>query len=1116
LAFCGCVSHPLPPFELLAPLARGGMAEVWQGRHIDLDLPVAVKVVDAARANDAEFQQLFAEEVRAVASLDHPGVVWVHDYGRIPQNLGAASGGRLVPGSPYLVMELATGPSLSRWRPPDWPALRDLLQRLLAALAHCHARGVVHRDLKPSNVLPFGGTDERPEWKLTDFGIAWLGAQRDKGKRGVAVGSPSTMAPEQATAQWRDLGPGTDLYALGCIAWWLSTGHPPFRGADPLETMKMQVYEDLPPFRPTLAVPPGFSLWLRTLLQKRPEDRMACAADAIEALSRVEGEPSVVEFHPRPRRKIQLLGAGLGLYGLRPVPLVGRRQERHALQSAFGKVASGSGALTVVLHGEAGLGKSRLARWAAERGAEEGLSDVVHVTHGATPGPNDGLAGAIARHTGTLGMERTDRIQRLERLLERALPNSPREAHALAELIEPASDEERDEDRKHVALGSAEARHAIARRYLELRAAQRPVLLIIDDIHRHADSAAFVHSLLAWQEVRPSRILVVGTARSDERLLADVEANLDLLLAHPRTRSLHLGPLEDADLTELVEGLLLLDKSLAHQVVKRAEGNPMFAVELVGDWVERGVLRPTLGGWRLARGERAPIPDDLQDLWLTRVDAVLGESDRSDRVSVELAAALGQEFDTSDWVAACRQLGLVPRPDPLSALADARLLERTQAGWRFVHGLLVEALRRRAATDGRALRQHAACAAALRGRSSSPSRELRHRIAVHMLGAHRHAEALPLLESIASELESVAEPGQLAAVLDAMDQAVEALGPVGGDDTTVRAMTSLWIHRARLALFQARAEDARRSILGALDMARSGGWADLELRALLQAAIVSLVGGKPEAAENFARDGLALAEERGDRWRRARLLHRMATAANLQGRPEKSVRLYGEARLGYQEVGDPFLEAYMLVGLAHALARLERVEEAEALLHESILANRRLGQQMRCGDAHVLLGEFMRQQGRDREARENYQEGTRLYRAVGNWIGLPSVLANLAVMAMKANNHTDAEPLLDEALTILRASPRSQQRTLIEVLRVANLANVDRWDPAQKRLAEFDKDLRERNLADGDTAWALEVMGDRGMSDHTELARTAYSLAEWMFLELGRMRDARRISSKLE
>lgn len=1105
----------LPPFELTAPLARGGMAEVWQGRHVELDLPVAVKVVDAKRANEAEFQELFGEEVRAVASLDHPGIVWVHDYGRIPAALGGQSGGRLVPGSPYLVMELATGPSLGKWKPPDWAALRDLLHTLLAALAHCHARGVVHRDLKPSNVLPFGGTPERPEWKLTDFGIAWLGAERDKGKRGVAVGSPTTMAPEQATAQWRDLGPHTDLYALGTIAWWLATGKPPYRGADPLETMKMQVYEDLPPFRPTLNVPPGFSLWLRTLLQKRPEDRMPCAADAIEALTRVEGEPSVVAFHRPPRRKIQLLGAGLGLYGLRPVPLVGRKEERRVLQSSFGKVAGGSGSLTVVLRGEAGLGKSRLARWAAERGAEEGLADVVHVTHGATPGPNDGIAGAIARHTGSLNLDRKERVKRLERLLERVLPNSPREAHALAELIQPATDDERDDERKHVELGSPEARHAIARRYLELRASQRPVLLVIDDIHRHADSAAFVHSLLAWQEIRPSRILVVATLRSDEHLLPEVEANLDLLLSHPRVSSLHLGPLEDADLTELVEGLLLLDKSLAQQVVKRAEGNPMFAVELVGDWVERGVLRPTLGGWRLARGERAPIPDDLQDLWLTRVDAVLGDANRSDRVSVELAAALGQEFDTSDWVAACRQLGLVPRPEPLSALADARLLERTQAGWRFVHGLLVEALRRRATTEGRAERQHTACAASLRLRSSSPSRELRYRIAVHLLEARQHEEALPLLESIASELESVAEPGQLAAVLDAMDRTVESLGPVGGDDVAMRAMISLWIHRARLALFQARAKDAKHSITGALDMARSGGWDDLELRALLQAAIVALVGGNPEQAEGFAREGLALAEARGDRWRRARLLHRMATAANLQGRAETAVRLYGEARLGYQEVGDRFLEAYMLVGLAHALARLDRLDEAEQLLLESILANRRLGQQMRCGDAHVLLGEFMRHQGRLAEAREHYAEGTRLYRAVGNWIGLPSVLANLAVMDMKAGCHTDAEPLLEEALTILRASPGSQQRALIEILRVCNLTAVDRWEPAEKRLAELDVDVRKRMLADGDTAAELVQMGDRALQDRPALARRGWLLAEWMYAELGRMKDAADVRKRL-
>src|SRR5262245_17883180 len=130
------------------------MAEVWRGVHRERGVPVAVKVLTGERARSERFHGFFRNEVRSVAGLDHPNIVHVLDHGEIGGDVARAAGGRLVAGSPYLVMEWASSGSLAR-RPPvtTWRELWTIAQALLEALAHAHARGVIHRDTKPGHVL---------------------------------------------------------------------------------------------------------------------------------------------------------------------------------------------------------------------------------------------------------------------------------------------------------------------------------------------------------------------------------------------------------------------------------------------------------------------------------------------------------------------------------------------------------------------------------------------------------------------------------------------------------------------------------------------------------------------------------------------------------------------------------------------------------------------------------------------------------------------------------------------------------------------------------------------------------------------------------------------------
>ncbi|MCP4806820.1 MAG: serine/threonine protein kinase [Proteobacteria bacterium] len=195
-----------------------GVGEVWLASHVDgspEDPPVAIKVLTDHAARDPEYVRAFKREVELASRLDHPHILLVHDFGEIPSEAEQRSHGGLKAGSPWLAMELAEGGHVGeRIGALSWRELRWILQCVLDALAHAHARGVVHRDIKPENVL-LGETGV----KVSDFGLAHAGGH----VLHHHAGTPHYMAPEQIEGRWRDWGPWTDLYAVGCLGWTLAT-----------------------------------------------------------------------------------------------------------------------------------------------------------------------------------------------------------------------------------------------------------------------------------------------------------------------------------------------------------------------------------------------------------------------------------------------------------------------------------------------------------------------------------------------------------------------------------------------------------------------------------------------------------------------------------------------------------------------------------------------------------------------------------------------------------------------------------------------------------------------------------------------------------------------------
>lgn len=696
---------PLGPLWLEAPLGQGGMGEVWSARHRDGGV-VAVKLL---REGSTGEQAAFLEaELQALARLDHPGVVRLLAALRL-EEVASWMLDRPV-GSMALVMELVPGGSLegrlSGWR---WPALRALLGGLLAGLAHAHAREVLHLDIKPGNIL-IDEVDGTLVPRLADFGLT--NPARRAGRSRV-LGTPAYMAPEQA---WVDgpLGPATDLYAVGCLAWQLITGNVPYDAEDPVEILALHRAGQLPEFRPLTPVPEGLEAWLRTLLARRPEQRYPCAADAAWALvqlAEVQGPATFVSassgivrtfdladlstpwpglphasgaMRPLPpvdrlatpaslprapfppdwrtlerRRSLPFLpGAGEGLFAWRRGPLVGREGERDRLWAALGALRDhGPGRLIWVI-GADGMGRSALLRWLGETA---------------------------------------------------------------------------------LATGATVSGH---------KSAARSSLFLMDD----ADGAEAVSELAARVDAGALVVAAAGAVPDDA----------------PEGERIDLGPLSEGELTLLLDDLLPLDPALAGRLATRAAGSPAFAVGLLTELVRRDALEPGPDGFCARLAEDLPLPQDLGGLWAERLET-LAPAGSPRRSAWEIAAVLGESPSRELWKGICDRVGLSADEGVFTPLEVAGWLGQEGEHLCFRVPALREALRAGAEAAGRAAVWHGAAAELLTEHGDVAAGR-------HFALAGRHVEALAPLRRAAADAVNCMQLESCRSLVALWERSADAIG----------------------------------------------------------------------------------------------------------------------------------------------------------------------------------------------------------------------------------------------------------------------------------------------------------------------------------------------------
>lgn len=260
----------LGPYRVMGPLGRGGMAAVYRAFQPGVDRYVALKILPREHADDPQFVARFQREARVIASLEHPNIVPVYDFGEDQ-------------GFTYLAMRFVEGGTLADLMESarlTMPQICKVVGQVGEALSYAHRRGVTHRDVKPTNVL----IEATGNALLSDFGLAKIvEASVQLTATGGILGTPAYMSPEQALGRASD--GRSDLYALGVILFELTTGRLPFSAETPVAVLMKHLHDPLPlPRSLNPDIPEPVEAVILKALAKDPEDRQACASDLVAAL----------------------------------------------------------------------------------------------------------------------------------------------------------------------------------------------------------------------------------------------------------------------------------------------------------------------------------------------------------------------------------------------------------------------------------------------------------------------------------------------------------------------------------------------------------------------------------------------------------------------------------------------------------------------------------------------------------------------------------------------------------------------------------------------------------------------------------------------------------------
>ena len=605
-------------YKVTKKLGEGGKGIVFKAEDTRLGRIVAIKLIKGEGLDQESFAR-FEQEARATASLSHPHIVSIYDIGQEGE-------------SHYLILEFVDGPNLGgliRSQPGarcDTATTLRICSQVCQALEYAHSHGILHRDIKPENIMITSAGLP----KLMDFGLARALGGPNITQRGVIVGTPSYLPPEQALGKRSDAR--SDLYSLGCVLYEMVTGRPPFHGDDPVKVIFSHI-NDLPVMPRKLApeIPEALERVILKLLAKDPDQRYQSATELFQALKSVKEE---AEARPVPAGVPTEEKAAERM----PTPeprwaqaLVDREQEIKILRARLDAALRGEGSL-VFITGEAGIGKTRLAyelrSYAKLRGAQC-LMGKGGEREGAVPyQPWSAIIKEYVRWAPPLLVFKA--VGTFAPELAKLVPELGEKLGTIPPSASAPSVQE------HVRLYEA-----VAQFFVNI-SRESPLALFLDDLQWFDDaSMGLLHHMV--HAISAEHLLVVGGYRDQEledqrslsRSIAEINRErLSYALPLKRLAFDHVLQMVRQAFGERIPG------ELPDLVYAKTEGNPFFVEEVLRSLVEEGAVYPVEKGWGVKDLSDVHVPRGIREVAQKRLERLDEESSHV----LSLAAVIGREF----------------------------------------------------------------------------------------------------------------------------------------------------------------------------------------------------------------------------------------------------------------------------------------------------------------------------------------------------------------------------------------------------------------------------------------------------------------------------------------
>jgi predicted ATPase/tRNA A-37 threonylcarbamoyl transferase component Bud32 len=607
-------------YTVLKKLGEGGKGIVFKARDTVLNRVIAIKMLKSAVTSDETYGR-FMTEAQAVAKLNHPNIVSIHDIGKEGEKR-------------FFVLEFVDGTSL-RDLMKTYPEGRCDIQTVLrmsidvcSALRYAHSQGVLHRDIKPENIL----VTEDGVAKLMDFGLAKMLGQPGITQEGVIVGTVAYVAPENALGKGADAR--SDLYSFGAVLYEAVTGRPPFPGDDSVKIIFGHIHDypvSLSKLNPK--VPQALAECIMRLLEKEPGKRYQSAADLFGVLREIaEGYLREVLV---PSHKPSAVVPSARSCAVKEIQLIDRGEEMNLLREAVDEAVRGEGGV-VFLYGEAGIGKTRLTR---ELGAYARLRGM-QVLYGRCPAlfRMDGVPPYVLWSEVIKDYLQSCSPEQLYRVigfypgeLSKLVPEIKQRLGAVPESL-PISPEH-GRDRLFEAVSQ----------FVTNISKEAPLLVILDDLQWTDQTSLLLLHYLA-RGVYRTPLLLLGAYRDtdidEKHPLSPVltELNRERLL-----QSAQLKRMSFDDTLEMVNRILEQDdlpREFSELVYEKTRGNPFFAEEVIKSLKEEEVIYHEDNKWKIKDVSKIEFPKTVKSVIKARATRL---DDECQNV-LTLASFVGNDF----------------------------------------------------------------------------------------------------------------------------------------------------------------------------------------------------------------------------------------------------------------------------------------------------------------------------------------------------------------------------------------------------------------------------------------------------------------------------------------